>query len=298
MIQASSFIKKTTAEFDSTPVKSIRILHGGDVNQVYRVTTATTDYVFRLNKPSYIEEFRKEWYCYKEVAKHGIPTPKLYKHGTTVEYAYEIIGYVAPKKSFDKIKVWEKLGEYARACSQIKLLPERATDTAEHAALHFCDKYLAYDIGEMTSTDFLLNGKVYSSAQQQKILGKLKQIQDIKFEFGLVHGDINWGNFVVDKENIVYLIDWGSADIDLIPQLEILLVYKLWIVNKRINQEQFNAFLKGIGGGTEFTDKEQIESLLLLYLMDKLRWSHDQKEHTAYKDYLWQFKKLLKILEL
>ena len=295
MIQTSPLIKTLIAKFSDSPVKRNRILHGGDVNQVYRVTTGSDEFVVRMNKPEYLEEFRKEWYCYQEVAKLGIPTPKLYGIGTEGEYAYEVISYIAPKKNFNKLAVWRKLGEYARICAKIKDLPERSNDTAEKAAILFRDKYLAYDIAEMTEKDFLLKEGIYTQEQQLLILEKLKNLQGVKFEFGLIHGDINWGNLVVGKDDTVYLIDWGSADIDLVPEREISLVYKLHLLDKRISYQMFEAFLEGIRGSKEFKDKEQITNLLFLYLMDKLRWAKDKNEKTAFKDYLWQFKKLIKL---
>jgi len=78
------------------------------------------------------------------------------------------------------------------------------------------------------------------------------------------------GNVILSKEG-VYLLDWGTAEINVVPYNEIGLV----MMSKEANEIEFEHFLEGLGiSNLEYKEmEEEIFKLNFLHRLDKYRWA-------------------------
>ena len=101
-------------------------------------------------------------------------------------------------------------------------------------------------------------------------------LRDTRFKFGLNHGDLSVKNVRVDSVDKIYLIDWGSAEANIVPHFDFVEIVQSSLESSSI---EFKKFLEGYGMHyREFKKIEsEIEKLMLLRALDKLRWSLERK---------------------
>ena len=87
---------------------------------------------------------------------------------------------------------------------------------------------------------------------------------------------------IMSKEG-VYLLDWGTAEINVTPHNEIGLV----MMSNEANENEFAFFLKGLGiSKLEYQKiEEEIITLNFLHRLDKYRWaeSYDAENLVDYE---------------
>jgi serine/threonine-protein kinase RIO1 len=103
----------------------------------------------------------------------------------------------------------------------------------------------------------------------------------------LIHGDLSLSNVVVNEKGVVYLIDWGSANILPTPQFQVMEVYLNTILKNSFKLGYLSAFLKGLGLEENyiFRNNETINDMSLLNLTDKIRWAIDNDKKEALENY-------------
>ena len=263
----SKLIKR---EFDDA-INSIKEIHHGSVNKVFDVTGKKENYIVRLNDEKEKKvEFKKEEFCLAKVRELGVPSPKVLAIGTEGKYEYliqnkvkGINGSLSSKE--DKLRIWQRLGQYASKYNQItQILVEQNNFHNSWASK------LSYNIDQLSSTDALLVEEIFSPIEHTQIKKFLLSLKQKKFTFGLVHGDLSPRNVIIDEENIC-LLDWGTAEINVIPHTEIGIV----LIEKEASQEEFTFFLKGLGiPKKKFKEIErELRMLNLLLRLDIYRWA-------------------------
>ena len=301
MEETVNILKKITSNKLGV-IKTATKLQGGIVNLTYKVVAENGEFVVRINNIDQINVFKKEMYCYDVAKKSGIPSPEvidLYEDG---KQCYLITKYIPgfSNKDIEKSKrthVWRKLGEYSKLISQVKELPygEDAQDS-EDAKLQYSKGMLDYAIKEFAKKDdyFVVNNLSNSGevARFIELLNNLKgEIEYI--DFGLIHGDLTLSNVVLDENDTVYLIDWGSSNLLPTPEFQVMEIYLESILKESFKSSYFVDFLRGHELDDNYIMKniEVINSMSLLNYTDKIRWAIDKNKSEALANYTDKLKK-------
>ena len=267
-------------------IDSIQEIIGlGQVNRVYEIKGKRKDYIIRLNEDLGKEiEYEKEKWCLNEMNKLGVMSPEVIKLGKDNDLIYMIqekINGINGKlgNQEEKIGIWYKLGVYVKQYQKVKRIKVKQFEENE-----FHDNWesrLKYNINELDEEDSLLKNNILSKEEQKKSITKLLELKGKGLKEGLVHGDLCPRNVILSKEG-VYLLDWGTAEINVVPHHEIGLV----MMSNEANEKEFVNFLKGLGiTKIEYQKmEEEILKLNFLHRLDKYRWaeSYDKVQIEEY----------------
>ncbi len=272
-------------------VFSIKEIVGlGSVNKVFDVND---NYIIRLNDESQKAiEYKKETWCIDKVSSIGIPSPKAIKLGLKNGFVYMIqnkISGVNGKNcsSSDKYLIWENLGSYASNFHRIEKIEEKAVEDNE---FHASWKHrLDYNIGQLNKNDSLLNNGILDSEEHNNAKAELSKLKNIDVKSGLIHGDLCPRN-VIFNDSGTFLIDWGLAEINVVPHIELGIV----MTSGEANPEEIEAFKKGYGiTQLEFEKMEpEINLFNLLHRLDKYRWAEEHDVENIH-DYEQKSEKLI-----
>lgn len=254
----------------------------GDVNVVYFVETDNNKYVFRLNNDRGFDEFLKEKWCMEQATRVGIPTTSVLKMGDHGGISYMIQPYIESVNGSeypDKEKIWNSLGIYAKKCHGVAVngWGETLFDPVNGKFKDSWERYVNYNIESLNPNDKLIEMGLFNIQQSEKLKEVFLKVLNMKFNFGLCHGDISEKNSIIDKESKVWLIDWGSAHAHVIPHYEFS--YILGRKGLKTDSKLFKEFLSGYGMTSgEFEELEsELDILRVLFATDKLRWAIDRK---------------------
>lgn len=277
-------------------ITEIKRLQGGIVNQTYKVTSEKGEFVIRINTIDQVNVFSKEIYCYKIAKKICIPSPEVINLYEDSENCILVTKYIPglSDKEIDKSKrsyIWGKLGEYSKLISEINELPYgEDAQNLKDAKSSYIEGMLGYAIKEFTKNDdyFLMN-RLLNEKEIERVLDLFNYlIKTInKIEFGLIHGDLSLSNVVVNTEGIVYLIDWGSANLLPVPGFQVMEIYLNSILKESFKSGYLSAYLKGYELEENYIlrNKEIINAMSLLNLTDKIRWAIDNDKKEALENY-------------
>ena len=216
-----------------------------------------------------------------ESQKLGVLGPKVFKVGMEENYPYMIISYIEGThgeeiKEDEQTDVWEKLGEYARKIHSIKVsgYGERMITAGKFDGSW--NEYLEYNISSLNSDDKLLTSEFITLEQSEILKNNFLKLKETNFNFGLIHHDLSLKNTIVAPNEDVYLLDWGSAEVNVIPHMDI---GEILLSSLDENSVEFKTFLKGYGLEIEEFKKIKPDILRLRLLMcsDKVRWALDRK---------------------
>jgi tRNA A-37 threonylcarbamoyl transferase component Bud32 len=181
--------------------------------------------------------------------------------------------------SKEKRYIWKCLGNYAKKYQQVKRIENQEVEDKE---FHKNWKSrLEYNIVELNKNDSLLKNNILTAREQYKSKKVLNRILDKEFKTGLVHGDLCPRNVIWSKGE-VYLLDWGTAEINVVPHSEIGIL----LMSGEAKAAEFEIFMEGLEiSQTEYDSMEE-EIMILNYLhrLDKYRWaeSFDSKNIMEY----------------
>ncbi|MFK7949064.1 MAG: aminoglycoside phosphotransferase family protein [Saprospiraceae bacterium] len=251
-----------------------KIVGFGIVNQVFQVKGKKRDYVIRLNEEAAKKiEYQKENWCIQKVANLGIPSPEMLGIGLWNDISFMIQNKIEGQNgqlctTTEKLKIWEDLGRYASKFHQVKRIEVTAVE--ENEFHKNWQSKLQYNLNELNEKDSLLDHKILTQVEHNSITAILSTLKNKVFQVGLVHGDLCPRN-VIWNEEITYLLDWGTAEINIVPHNEIGLI----LMSKEASNIEFQAFLDGLGmsDSNYKTIKKDIQILNLLHLLDKYRWA-------------------------
>ncbi|WP_440112346.1 aminoglycoside phosphotransferase family protein [Paenibacillus sp. QZ-Y1] len=267
---------------------SHHILGKGFVNQVCLVETESEKVVVRMNNKDNFPTFMKEKWCIEQATAAGIPGPQTLSVGITDEVAYMIQTFVEGDNGLDssvfESEIWRKLGAYAQRIHSIQVTgfggdlidPVQGTF---HSPPHpgsdgSWDGYVQYNINSLTEHDRLIELGVITKMESETIRHWFEQLKMEKFRFGLCHGDLSLKNTIVNETGQVILLDWGSAEVTVVPHGDIIHLLRCQLRGEGPDAEQLRAFFEGYGISKQELD--QMRHVLLLQAFDTLRWAIDQ----------------------
>ena len=246
----------------------------GSVNHVFDVTCLGGNYVVRVNDEENRNlEFVKENWCLEKTNDLNIPVPKSLKIGTKGKFSYmiqeKLRGINGSKCNDDeKLQIWRNLGKFTSTFNKIRRIEVPEIEAAEfHKGWK---SRLSYNISCLNRTDSLVCEKTFDVKEQKQIKTLLLSLVDKDFEIGLVHGDLSPRN-VIFNERTTFLLDWGTAEIDVVPHTEIGIV----ALSGDANEIEFVSFLEGMEIGADKYEliREEVKKLNLLHTLDKYRWA-------------------------
>jgi aminoglycoside phosphotransferase (APT) family kinase protein len=274
-----------TASFCHEPVVEVSPLVGkGSVNQVFIVTMGQAKVVVRMSaRREAFAEYEKEAWCIECAARRGVSVPTVLTVGRRAEHAYMIQPYIAGHEGRESMQprayLWRELGRYARLIHGIEVagFGLALSDLTGGDARKSWLRYLDYNIESLTADDELLALGVLTSAQAKLIRRIFADLKERDFNFGLNHGDLSLKNVIVEPDGKVCLLDWGSAEAGIVPQLDLIQLLKMNMLENDPTVAELQEFVAGYGlAQVEFARlMPELESMLLLRAFDKLRWALD-----------------------
>ncbi|HRR07691.1 MAG TPA: aminoglycoside phosphotransferase family protein [Rhodothermales bacterium] len=260
-------------EFSETILSISEITGLGSVNRVFEIHGRRGEYIIRLNTNEKKLEYQKENWCISKIRDLGIPTPKVLSFGLVKNISFmvqeKVKGINGVKCNRTKRKeIWRNLGKYAKIFQQVKRIEENEVEENEfHKNWKSC---LEYNIAELNEEDSLVKKKIFSITEHTKIRMALSSIASIDFKVGLVHGDLCPRNVIIN-DDIIYLLDWGTAEINVVPHTEIGIL----LLSEEASKVDINYFLKGLGlpPNKYMAIEHELKILNLLHRLDKYRWA-------------------------
>jgi aminoglycoside phosphotransferase (APT) family kinase protein len=267
------------------PVQSIAPICGkGSVNLIFAVHARKAALVVRMSKPEDAERgllfYEKEAWCLAQAAAVGIPGPQVLEIGRWGGRPYMLQTLVAgvngEDSGWEEARIWHVLGQYARRIHAIALdgFGESLPDFHKGNAQAEWRSYVDYNLRSLASDDELLHLNVYRPEQAEAIRQVFQTLRETPVRIGLNHYDLAIRNTMVDANGQVSLLDWGSAEAQLVPH------YDLLEILRRLDPSdaRFHAFLEGYGlDEAEFAALlPEVRSLALLKAFDLTRWALDR----------------------
>lgn len=256
------------------PLEALKKIVGlGEVNDVYEVKTIGGNYIVRLNDAISPVEYPKEAWCLSTVSDLGIPSPYVYGIGRVGNYAYmleeKLPGLNGKQCSpTEKNLIWKQLGVYAERFNQI---PAIDLDSVKAAEFHEdWSARLRYNFSMLNGNDSLLTNGHFSTENHQRSRELLSKLESIDLKSGLVHGDLCPRNTLLHNDT-VYLIDWGTAEVNVVPHTSLGLLQ----LNGECSTDDFQSFLSGYGikQSEYLAIADEISLLNFLHCLDKYRWA-------------------------
>lgn len=275
-----SAIVRDYAKEDVLEIKQIK--NKGKVNDTYVLTTSSFKYVVRIDpSETTVDRFQKEAWCMGETQKLGVFGAKVLGLGITESHPYMLLSYLdgidGDEIEKDKqIVIWARLGEYARKIHSVQVTGYGEKMIAAGTFDGSWEQFLDYNISGLKADDKLLALHIITQ-EQSKILSEVFfKLKNTKFTFGLIHHDLSLKNTRVSQDGTVYLLDWGSAEVNIVPHMDI---GEILDSSLEESSSEFDLFLKNykISKGKFNEIRLDIERLRLLSCTDKLRWAMDRK---------------------
>ncbi len=226
-----SIAAKIASEFLNCGKVQIKFIGRGSNNKNYLASSKDRDIVVKLSfahkEYKALEDYQKEKWCIERSSEKGVFGPTVLNLGRSQGRAYLIETFVSGinvEKLKNKLQIWKQLGKYTKCIHSIKVFGfgENLTNPKKGIFKGSWRKYLDYNIKSLTNTDKLIALKVITKDQSRDVKKIFQDIKKQKFTFGLNHGDISASNVLVDKSGKVSLLDWGCAEVHIIPHFDIM----------------------------------------------------------------------------
>lgn len=259
-----------------------RIENKGTVNDIYILTGKSGKYVLRVDRnEDTTARFKKEQWCIEAANRAGIPGPIVLGLGIEEFRPYLLISHIdgihgEETAGSDQRRIWEKLGGYARTIHSLPvkgfgedmILPGIFKDSWE--------RYLAYNISCLTPDDKLLSLGLFKLSEIEILKNAFRELEHARFSFGLIHNDLALRNTILAPHNRVFLFDWGSAQVDVVPHMDLA---EILHSSLKDGSEGFGIFLKSYGMTLREFEiiKPDLLRLQLLRFTDTLRWAMDRR---------------------
>ncbi|MBI4232036.1 aminoglycoside phosphotransferase family protein, partial [Candidatus Peregrinibacteria bacterium] len=251
-----SIATKIASEFLGCAKIKIKFIGKGSNNKNYLANSKDREIVVKLSfahkEYKALEDYQKEKWCIERSSEKGVSGPTVLDVGRSQGRAYMIETFVpgiSGAKIKNKLQIWKQLGKYAKCIHSIKAsgFGENLTNPKKGIFRGSWRKYLDYNIKSLTDRDKLIALKVITKEQSRDVKKIFQDIKRQKFIFGLNHGDISAANVLVDTSGKVGLLDWGCAEVHIIPHLDIMGILSCMMEQGRPTNIEFSEFLKGYG---------------------------------------------------
>ena len=257
------------------------ILSKGSVNDVYICDTEHWKRLLRINTISYKEgEFEREALCISKAKEAGIKVPEVLTVWMKWETRYMIYDYISWKdwneSDADKVKLRRVLWEYAKKLHSITI--EWYWSTIWEPSIRWWDDYVHYNIVSLGEWDELRRLWVLTDEASDVVKNLFSKMLWRNFSTGIIHNDISLKNIIVSDDWECTLIDWWSAEINIVPYMEFIEIIERHLDVNSPNDEELSAFIGwyGLTNDGFNTMQEDLIICSLLNSFDKLRWAIDK----------------------
>lgn len=248
----------------------------GSVNEIFEVKSNMGNFIIRLNGLDKWLEYQKEAWYLEATRRLGIPGPKILKICIMDKRVYMIQTKIQGRNGRDcgndaQNQIWFTLGRYASTFSSIPCIQQK--DVNKSLFHRDWRHRLRYNLNELNKNDRLLSDEVFSTSEQNTAKTVLKSLELKDFKSGLVHGDLCPRNVMVEQDEI-YLLDWGTAEINVVPHIEIVTI----LMSTEASVAAFELYIAGLGLPIKAYQSIETEVKLLRFLhhLDKYRWAEGQ----------------------
>lgn len=204
------------AEANNFKVESVSRLTGGDINEVFLLTTTSGEQlVIKLNnREKFPGMFEAEKAGLEALAQPGvIDVPRVLHTGTAGEMAYLLLQYKAPAPKRPDFS--EVLGQ------QLATLHRQSAKNFGFSQHNYIGSLPQYNHFHSTASDFYIEERLKPQLKMAEEKG-FKLAVDEKFFSNiselippeppsLIHGDLWGGNYLVNQEGLPCLIDPATA---------------------------------------------------------------------------------------
>lgn len=254
--------------------------HQGYENIVHILVADEGKFVFRTNPDEKDTlRYQKEKWCMETASKAGIPVPDILKIGSADGHPYMLMSFIGGTHGANSPKIdliWSKIGEYAHKIHDIKPLGYGGDMNSPGSFGDGWLRYVDYNMQSLTHDDKLLKLGYISSEESTLLKDVFAELKNTRFQFGLTHYDLAPKNTIITDEHEVYLIDWGSAGVFIVPHADIAEIKDEFAAD---DSPEFRSFLEGYG--LKYPDyekiREQLRKIDLLTSTDNLRHGIDHK---------------------
>jgi aminoglycoside phosphotransferase (APT) family kinase protein len=271
----------------------------GLVNTIFVVRTLDEQVIVRMNTDEHaLHDYTKEAWCIEQATRHGIAGPHVLAVGQWETVAYMIQRHIAGINGEDSVQerghIWHRLGQYANTIHAIPAIGfgEHLVDL-QHA--HFqapthdnfdgsWPSFVTYNLDSLTDTDPFLSLGVLTKVQMAIVRRLFEAFLHRSFSFGLNHGDLTPKNTVVHPLGTIYLLDWGSAQVHIVPHWDLVQLLTTQLLHDTPTPQELRAFLEGYGlSQRQFTELyADLSTLLVLRAFDKLRWALERQPQSIH----------------
>ncbi|MBP9711553.1 MAG: aminoglycoside phosphotransferase family protein [Candidatus Pacebacteria bacterium] len=275
--------------FHKTPVDIFPIVDKGHANLVFKVTFEDLIYILRLSKNTNLKTYVKEKWCMEKAAAVGVPTAQCVALGVYESYAYSFQTYLegidGSELKEEHSRIWFTLGKYANIINQIQV-KGYGSDLKFPEQNDFGNDWIGtmdWSLNYLFDDDFFQKENILSSSQIERLKTRLTELKSWNFNPVLCHSNLAPKNTIVHPDGTIYVIDWGTAMAHRAPHLELSDVFT-WEWKKEYEE----AFMQGYGiTSEEYTAiAHDVETLVMLRLVDSIKWAFDNKEDWQNVDFV------------
>ena len=274
--------------FDAEPNSVEQILDKGKVNQVFKVVTDKTPYIFRINKKDYLNTYQKEFFCIKKATEVKIPASEAYFVGIEDENSYIVLNYIEGINGSDlpeekRNDVYKTLGEYAGRFNKVKLDGfGRNVEDENKGFTKDWGSFYKETMGSIFENSILIDKGVLTKEQSNSIKERLSEMEKWNVSPRLCHGNLHITNTIITAEEKVYVIDWGNGAGNLAPHVDLadLIAWK--------DRKYLDYFLEGYGmTEEEFNEIEHdVHNLLIIQLLNVIKYAFEIDKEFLDKDFI------------
>ncbi len=237
----------------------------GNANTAYKVCASKGKYILRMQfNSSDVYPYKREKTASDLARKAGVPTPEIVALGLIENsHAYqlqiEVDGVRGTEYKGDIAKLWKQVGSAAKVINSIPVYGYLYDFDKDVESTWSVKRYIEV-LGSDKPTNPLISKKVFTSETLLKTKESIEAMATWDFEPMLSHSDLSPGNFIIDDNNKVHIIDWGTVLGHIAPHQEVAQVMCYEQDSKNID-----AFCEGYGLKSNFL-KENAEMLNALQL--------------------------------
>lgn len=257
------------------------IVGRGMSSDVLVAQTRDGRFVVRTRDSDWLPQFKKEAWCLKEAHARGVPVPLAIDCGRENGRAYSLARFVEGGKtidaSVDRLKVWEKLGCYARALNEIPVSGFGPEMTANGCFSKSTWKEMIQPEIDIVFRDDIWERRGILTAEQVKRVKELvSECLSLNGKPGVCQWDMCCENALIRNNNVndIVLLDLDQITSVLIPHYQVAYVAKGWGLESGI----MTAFLRGYGMGDSAFESAVpiVKRNLVLQSMRSVRWAEDR----------------------
>jgi hypothetical protein len=273
-----SEIVKTLTNLNVTAYEQIK--GRGMSNAVTIASTAEGRLVVRTNVLSHLSRFQREAWILGKLHHNNVLVPECLGCGVLGEYSYSVARYIEGSEvispAMDNLRVWRKLGSYARCLNAIT--EQQLNEEPQASAFFSCrwKEQASDDVSLIFKDDFWIKHKELTEQQNNR----LREYLDVSIGrvalMGVCQFDISTGNALIKNSDYeqIYMIDFEFTNIAPVPEYQLACI----AAGHGPTSEIMKSFCEGYG----LSDKEllqlspELDRLILHRVMRATAWARDR----------------------